>query len=905
MSTRASRSARPSWLYRAALALVPAEFRRAHGAAMLQAHADLRREAINERGRLAGAIYTAREVAELARLGWTERRRTAVRPGPSTTPSRGFRIRLDGFAQDVRHAARALAAAPGFTLVAVVTLALGIGASAAVFSVVDGVLLRPMAFASPDRLVAVWETSRETGRRYRVPPGVYQDYRAETGVFEAAGVFGAAVYTLTGDGEPEQVYGVQADTGYFRTLGVSPLVGRTFSDDESVAGGPRVVVLSHGLWQRRFGARPDIVGRTLTFDGEPWEIVGVMPPGLYPSWPATVGAIGFSPAQHQFWVPFRIDPEFRSNRTAHVFGVVARLAPGVSLGQAQAAFDTVAARFAEERPDVHDGEGILVSPLADEATGAVRPALVVLLAAVGLLLVAGCANVATLSLARAQARARDLAVRSALGASRARLVVELLVESVVLAAAGGAAGVLVARLGLGALLSLVPSDVPRLDSVAIDGRVLAFAVALSALTALLFGTLPALRAARPDLQEALRQEGRSGTETPARQRTRRLLVMVEVALASVLVVGAGLLGRSFARLVSVDLGFRPDRVLVASTSRPRGEPREARAVFHRGLLERIAAVPGVESAALAYDHPLEATWTDSFSIPGRKDDEDMGAWMRTVSAGYLRTLGIDLVAGRGFDPGEDEARPGVVLVNETFARRFFPGEDPLGRRLVIPAPTRPDPPRDYEIVGIVRDVRFLGPAAPAEPAFYVHLGQFPQWDTKLLVRTSGDPLSIVGAVRTAVHGIDPLQPISEVTTLDAVASRAVAEPRFAMTLVGLFGGLAFLVAAIGIYGMLAYTVSQRTREIGVRVALGARPGDLTRLVLGQGLAVTLAGVAAGLAAAAAIARLVSSLLYGVSPFDPLTFTGAGIALVAVALVASWVPVRRATRIDPMVALRDA
>lgn len=814
-------------------------------------------------------------------------------------------MRMDGLANDVRYAGRALAATPGFTLVAVVTLALGIGATTAIFSVVDGVLLRPMSFANPERLVAVWETGLQTGRRSRVPPGVYLDYRAETGVLQSAGVFGATVYTLTGDGEPEQVYGVQADTGYFRTLGVQPVLGRTFAEDENVAGGPRVVMLSHGLWQRRFGGRADVVGRAITLDGESWQVVGVMPPGPYPSWPATVGAIGFSPAQHQFWVPFRIDPGFRSNRTAHVFGVVARLASGVSLGQAQAAFDAVAARFADERPDVHGGEGILVSPLADEATGAVRPALVVLLAAVGLLLVAGCANVATLSLARAQARARDLAVRSALGASRARLVAELLVESLALATVGGLVGVLVARLGLDALVTMVPSDVPRLDAVGIDGRVLLFAVAVSALTALLFGTLPALRAARPDLQEALRQEGRGGTDTRARQRTRRLLVMVEVALASVLVVGSGLLGRSFARLVAVDLGFRPDRVLVASISRPRDATREARAAFHRSLVERLAAAPGVESSALAYDHPLEATWSDSFSIPGREDDEDMGAWMRTVSAGYFRTLGIDLVAGRGFDPSEDDARPGVVLVNETFARRFFPGKDPLGRRLIIPAPTRPDPPRDYEIVGIVRDVRFLGPAAPAEPAFYLHLAQFPHGDVTLLVRTAGDPPAMVVAARAAVSAIDPLQPISQVTTLDALASRAVAQSRFAMTLVGLFGGLAFLVAAVGIYGLLAYTVSQRTREIGVRVALGAQAGDLARLVLGQALAVTVTGVVAGLAAAAALSRLVSSLLYGVSPLDPLTFAGAGVALVAVALIASGVPVRRAARIDPMVALRDA
>lgn len=811
---------------------------------------------------------------------------------------------FESVSHDVRDALRSLRRAPGFTSLAILILAVGIGASVAMFSVANGVLLRPLAFPDPGRLVTLWESGIESGRRMRVPPGSYLDYRSQQTVFASMGLFGAGVLTLTGDGEPEQLLGAAVDGGYFATLDVQPLLGRVILDEEAHQGGPDVIVLSHALWQRRFGGRADIVGQRVTLDGKPYEIVGVMPPGLYPTWPATVGAITFQESRQQFWVPLRIEAGFAGSRTAHVFGVVARLAPGVSLAQAQAAFDTISARLQQADPDAYEGERVILSALDDEVKGAVRPALWALVGAVGVLLLIGCANLATLTLARAAVRNRELAVRSALGAGRGRLVRHLLAESLLIASAGGVAGLLLARLTLGAFIRVVPADVPRLNAVSLDTTVLAFAVVLSALTALLFGTLPAWRASRPELADALRQEGRGGTGSRARERTRRLLAATEVALASILVVGAGLLARSFVRLTAVDPGFNPDRLLVAELSLPGTTDYATRQAFRDDLVGRLRALPGVESAAAAYDDPLSATWTDTFTIEGRDADEDFGAWQRIVSAGYFRTVGLGVHRGRAFTEADDDRHPRVVVVNEAFVRRFFAGENPVGRRLIVPAPTRPNGPEPHEIVGVVGDVKFLGPSAPAEPAFYVPLAQFPQWEVTILVRTAGDPRAVAPALRGVVHDLSPTQAIGTITTERGRADRMVAQPRFTMTIVGLFGTLAFLLAAIGIYGLLAYSVAQRTRELGVRAALGAQRRDLTRLVLGQGLGVTLAGLVAGLAGAAVFTRLLGSLLYGISALDPPTFAAAALALVGVASVASYVPVRRAARIDPLVALRE-
>jgi len=815
----------------------------------------------------------------------------------------GWESMLDDFWQDIRRAPRLLRKSPGFTLVALLTLALGIGASAAMFSIVDGVLLRPLALADPGRLVALWETDGETGRRTRVPPGNYADWRAQSNLYEQMGLYGSMALSFTGEGEPERILGAHVDGGYFATLGVPPLLGRYLVERDATEGAARVIVLSQGLWQRRFGGRADVLGRRITLDDEGYEIVGVMPQGIYPTWPATAGGIVFQERYQQFWVPMSLG-SFGLSRTAHVFGVVARLRPGVRLEQAQASMDTIAIRLAAEYPKTNAGEGILVTRLEDEVTGEVRPALAMLFAAVGLLLLIGCANLATLSLARAGGRARELAVRSALGATRSRLVRQLLAENVLLAVAGGLLGSLLARAGLQTLLALAPSGIPRLGDVAIDARVLGFAILLSFLTALLFGTLPALQATRPDLEEALRQGGRSGTPSRRQERARRILVTTEIALACVLAAGAGLLGRSFARLMAVEIGFDPDRVMVAEVSLPRNASREQRAVLQQELLDQLRRLPGVRAAALAYDHPLSATWYDSFTIPSRSDDTETVAWLRIVSEDYLNAMRIPLRRGRSFSPADDETHPRVAIVNEAFARRFFAGEDPVGRRLVVAAPTRPGAPRTHEIVALAGDVNFFGPSAPAEPALYLPIAQFPQSDFNLLIRTSRDPAALAPTLRGAIRAIDPDIPLGELDTMERILGRSVAQPRFSALLVSLFGAMASLLAALGVYGLLSYTVGQRRRELGVRLALGAKSRQVTRLVLQEALLVALSGIAAGLASAAALAYLSRSLLFQIAPLDPPTFAAVAAALVAAALAASYVPVRRAARIDPLEVLRE-
>ena len=842
-------------LYRLALHLLPRAFRDAHGAAMAQAHADLAQDA-RARGGWPGAVaYALREYRELVRVAWRQRR-----PSRSTAPRterdrRGPGPMLDALARDARHAVRALAAAPGFTAVAVLTLAVGIGAATAIFSIVDGVVLRPLAVPQPDRLVTLWETGQASGRRMRVPPGSYADWRTKGEAFQDLGMFGAMVLTFTSESEPEQIFGAQVDGGYFPTLGVAPLLGRGIAGSDALEGGPDVVVLSYGLWQRRFGGRADIIGRTARLDGRPYEIVGVMPPGLYPTWPATVGGLALEPRYGQYWVPMRLGA-FGGNRTAHVFGVVGRLKAGASLRQAQASMDTEAARLAAAYPGAYEGEGILVTRLADEVTGAVRPALVLLLAAVGLLLLIGCANLATLSLARASARARDLAVCAALGATRARLARSLLVESALVALAGGALGTAAAAAGLGALVSWVPASVPRLDAVAVNGPVLAFAIAVSA------RDRARVRHAAGAARLAPRHAGRASSGKPRRHRLAR--PRADAARARRRGGRARLRagGRRGPARPQLRAPRRRGRGLRSGERAHRRAQPAARRVRARAAGGDPARAPG--SAARAprrrvrrarLRRPAVGDLERRLRHPGRDLKDDGAAWQRIVSAGYLRTVRIPVLRGRGFTETDDEAHPRVVIVNEAFARRYFPDADPIGRRMIVPAPTRPAVAEAHEIVGVVGDVRFLGPAVAAEPAFYLPIAQFPQADLTVLVRTSGDPLAVAPALRAAVHAVDPALPVGRVTTLEALADGSVAQPRFTAVLVGTFGVMAFLLAALGIYGLLAYTVSQRRREIGVRLALGARPRDVTRLVVGDGLAVTLAGVAAGLAAAAVLDAL--------------------------------------------------
>ena len=811
--------------------------------------------------------------------------------------------------KDIRYALRMLAKNPGVSAIALLTLALGIGANTAIFSVVSAVLLQPLPYNAPDRLVSLWENVPEHGR-WRVAPANFFDWKKQNTVFTDVTAFGASTLTLTGDGDPEQLSGTAVTAGYFEVVGVQPMLGRTFAADEYQLGKDRVVIIGYGLWQRRYGGDEKIVGRNITLDGNSYTVVGVMPAGLYPLHPTTSGHIDFDEQSQDFWRPMGYMANLASLRNAHIMGVLARLKPGVTVAQAQTEMNTINARLAQEY-EANRGEGIIVNPFLNEVVGNVRPALITLLVAVGLVLLIACANIAGLLLAQHAARTKEIAIRSALGAARGRLVRQFFVEGLVLALFGTIAGIGVAELGLKVLLKFVPQQIPRLAHVGLDWRVLGFTLLLSLVTCLLFGLVPAWHASKPDLQTALEQSGRTSGPGAARLRFRQLLVVFQVSVAVMLVVGAGLLIKSFWLLQRVDPGFKAERVLSADLILPASKYKEPTDInnFYQQLLARIAATPGVESATIAYDPPLRSNWIDAFEIEGRvaaAENRSQNANFIPVGPDYFKTVGAQIVRGRTFTPQDDADHPGAAIVNEAFVRHYFPNEEPLGRRL------KPGPPgriwkqqrlASFEIVGIARDVKFAGLAASSEPAYYLPASQAPLQDMTVLVRTTNDPKSIIAAVRQAVWSIDPNQPLANINTLEQIVSDSIAQPRLNMLLMMLFGGLALLLSAVGIYGLLSYAVTQRTQELGIRIALGAKVGDVLKLVLKQAMLLALIGEVIGLAAAFALTRLMRGLLFGVTPTDTTIFAGVVVVLTLTALVACWVPARRATKVDPLVALR--
>lgn len=811
--------------------------------------------------------------------------------------------------QDLRYGARMLLKHPGVTAIAVLTLALGIGANTAIFSVVNAVMLRPLSYRNPDRLVSLWENVPGRGR-WRVTPANFLDWKTQNRVFEDVAAFGGTTLTLTGGGEPEQILGTRVSNGYFSVVGVEPMLGRLFVADEYEPGKGQVVVLGHDFWQRRFGGNKDLINEAITLDGRGYIVVGVMPPALYPGWPTTSGQISFDTKQQQYWVPMSFTAEWAGNRTAHVLGVLARLKSGLTPEAATADMNTIAARL-EHDFAANKGEGIILNPFMNEVVGNVRPALFTLLGAVGLVLLIACANLAGLLLAQHAARAKEIAVRSALGASRLRLVTQFFIEGLLLSLLGTAVGLALARFGVEALTKLMPSRIPRLDQVQIDWRVLGFTLLLSLGTCLLFGLVPAWQATKPDLQTTLEQGHRTSGSSIARQRLRQLLVVFQVGLAVMLVVGAGLLIKSFWRLRQVDPGFKPERVLSASLTLPASKYANATDVnrFYNQLNENISALPGVQATAISYDHPLEANWVDAFSIEGKPDGDanaSSSANFEAVSWDYFKTVGTEVSSGRQFTAQDDQDHPGVVIVNEAFARRYFPFEKALGQKLRLNAPARlwnNQQFASFEIVGIARNVKSAGLSAESEPTYYVPATQAPLTDMTVLVRTQGDPAALVSAIRQAVWSIDPNQPISDVNTLENIVSGSIAQPRLNMLLMGLFGALALLLATVGIYGLLSYSVTQRTQEIGIRLALGAQISDVLALVLRQGMALVLVGEALGLAGAFALSRLLRGLLFGVTPTDVSTFIAVSAVLFSVALLACYLPARRATKVDPLIALR--
>jgi len=816
---------------------------------------------------------------------------------------------MNTFFQDLRYGFRMLLKNPGVSAVAILTLALGIGANTALFSVVNGVLLRPLSYKNPDRLVSLWENVPTYGQ-WRVSPANFFDWKKQNTVFEDVSAYGANSVTLTGQGDPEQILGTRVSPGYFAVVGVEPILGRSFLPEEYETGKDQAVILGYSFWQSRFGGNPQLINKSITLNGASYTVVGVMPPRLYPVWPTTAGHISFEQGQQQFWAPMSFTPGWAAVRSAHVLGVVARLKPGVTIAQAKAEMDTIGARLAQEYVS-NKGEGIIVTPFINEMVGAVRPALLTLLAAVGVVLLIACANIAGLLLAQHAARGKEIAIRAALGAGRKRLVRQFFIEGMLLSLLGTVAGIFLSVMATDLILKIIPQKIPRLEQVHIDLRVLGFTLLLSIVTCLLFGLVPAWQAAKPDLQTALEQSGRSSGPGAGRRRFRQLLVVFQVAMAVILVTGAGLLIKSFWLLQRVDPGFKAAHVLSVSLSLPftkYSEPQQINGFFKQ-LNEKVAALPGVQAATIAYDPPMESNWIDEFTVEGRPTaatEQPPSASFIPIGYDYFRTLGTSIIKGRSFTPQDDQDHPGVTIVNEAFVRKYFPHEEVLGQHI------RPGPPNriwqgkkltSFEVVGIARDVKSTGLSAEPDPAYYLPASQSPLQDMTILVRTQTEPTTIVPALRQAVLSIDPNQPVSDIKTLDKIVSDSIAQPRLNMILMGLFGALALLLAAVGLYGLMSYAVTQRTQEMGIRMALGAQVSDVLKLVLKQGMILAFTGEAIGLFGAFALTRLLQKMLFGVTPTDTTTFIAVVGVLTTIALLACYLPARRATKVDPLTALR--
>ncbi|MBA3297924.1 MAG: ABC transporter permease [Acidobacteria bacterium] len=794
--------------------------------------------------------------------------------------------------QDLRYATRTLLRTPGFAVVAMLTLALGIGANTAIFTVVNALLLKPLPYAKPERLVMVWQDFRARGGPADewATPGNYVDWRAQKDVFEQVAVISGWRPTLTGGAEPEPLPGEQVAHEYFSVLGITPALGRHFRMEDNVPTAARVAILGDGLWQRRFGGDPSVVGRTVMLSGEPHEIIGVLPAGFRP--------IVSNAAE--IWRPLRIN--FASpSRGAITLRSIARLKDGLSLEQAQAAATTLAKQLEAAHPDSNEKVGFNLTPLHDRVVGDIKPGLLALLGAVAFVLLIACANIANLLLARGSARGRELAVRLALGAARGRVVRQLLTESLLLASLGGVAGTLFGVWCVDALVAIAPADAARVTEIGLDATVFAFAALLTLLTGVLFGVVPAVQSSRSVLANALKDAARGSSGTAGRT-IRRGLIVAEVALALMLLTGGALLLQTFVRLQATDLGFNPENVLVGAVNPPRTtyDTAAKQRAFYDQVLEKASALPGVKKAAMASVLPLSGDNDTDFIIEGRPAprtaSETQVTWYRLVSAGYFDTMGMTIREGRAFEKGE--ATPSVV-VNETMAKRFFPGEEAIGRRVGLGG----GGDQWFTIIGIVADARVRGARETARVETFAPYWQFTEPGMNIVLKTDSNPSQLAGPLKQAVASLDPNVPVAGVTTLGEMVSDSIDQPRFLAMLAGAFAAMALTLAAIGIYGVMAYAVAQRTTEIGVRMALGATPSDVFRLVVGDGLKLTAAGVALGLGGSIVVARWLASLLFGVTPGDPITLAATAGTLLLVAMAACVIPARRATRVDPMVALR--
>ena len=814
---------------------------------------------------------------------------------------------MDSLLQDIRYSLRRLIKSPGFTLVVVLTLALGIGANTAIFSAVNAILLRPLGYADPGRLVTIEHLYPSLGGM-KAPVSVpgFRDYQARGRSFESMAVESGWAANLTGVGEPVRLQGARVTGRYFQTLGVPALVGRGLLPGEDSAGREHVVVLSQGLWQRLFGESPGVVGRSLSLNGESYQVVGVMPREFRDVFNRTV----------ELWAPLVFRPEEFGDerRTNEWLNLTARLRPGVPVAQATAEMRTMAEQLKRQYPDDYPQDWSLVTtPLAQRTVGNVRPALLVLLGAVGFVLLIACANVANLLLARAAARAKEIAVRTALGASRDRLVRQLLTESLLLALAGGGLGLFLAFWGVRSVIALNPANLPRAEEIGIDAPVMAFTLFVSLLTGLLFGLAPAVHASTADLHGMLKEGGRGSAGDRGGQGLRRMLVVAEVALALTLLTGAGLLVKSFARLEGVDPGFDPDRLLTFNLALPpaRYPSDTQRVAFFDQVLPAIAAVPGVRAAGATSVMPFGGNWsTASFEIEGyQPPPKQPGPWgdVRIVSPGFLETLRAPLRRGRPLSPEDRAGTPKVAVIDEEFVRRYWPTDDPIGKRFTFgPPPGAADTSaREWiTVVGVVGHTKHEGLDAENRLQLYLPYAQRPPPALAFAVRTAGDPAQYVNQMRRAVQSVDPDQPISGVRTMDELIAQSVGQRRLSMLLLSLFSGIALVLASVGIYGLMSYSVTQRSRELGVRIALGAGRSDVLRLVLRQGMSLALLGIVIGVGAAFALTRLIASQLYGVGATDPATFLGVALLLAATALAANLLPALRAMRVDPAVVLRE-
>ena len=799
-------------------------------------------------------------------------------------------------AQDIRYALRMLRKNPGFAAVTVGVLALGIGANTAIFSVVNAVLLKPLPYPDAHRLVVVPHVPPQDifpgMKTFSVSPANYFDWKAQNDVFEKMTILAADRMTLTGSGQPESVATAYVSADFFSVLGVRPLAGRLFASGDDEAG-HRVAVLSEELWKTRFGSNPGAVGSDFVANGEKYTVIGVLPAGR-----------GF-PEDSRLWVPLTFTAEERAVRGIHDFLVLARLKPGASVAGARAQMDAISARLAAQYPADNKGWGATVIPLHEDLVGDVRPALLVLLGAVGFVLLIACANVANLVLARTLGRRKELAVRAALGASRGRIVRQLFAETTLLALLGGAAGLAIAGLGVRLIVAVLGGEMPRVGEIHVGGAVLAFTFAISLLTGALAGILPAWRLTQANPNEALKQGGRADADagSPA---LRHSLVVAEVALALVLMFGAGLLVRSLGRLRGVDPGFNPKNVLEAQIGLP--DPKyaapEARRAFYDRVLERVRALPGVTSAAAMNTLPLtDGGSTQPIALEGSpaRMSEQPEVAVRVFTPGTLKTLGIALKRGRDFTAADTDKSPPAILVSEAMAMKFWPGEDAVGKRLTLTF----HPGIVREVVGVVADVKLRGLAKTAPvAALYLPYVQMPQYSMALVVRTAQDPGSVGSAVEAAVHAVDPDQPVVDMKTIEQHLGASLAHARFSMLLLSVFAALALLLSSIGIYSVLAYAVKRRTREIGIRMALGADGGDLVRMIVLQGMRPALIGLAVGIASSLLLGRLLAGLVFGIAPTDPLTFAAASAVLSAVALAACALPAWRATRVQPTEALQE-